>query len=60
MNKLLTISGVKLAEMIRGKEVSSQEVVETHINQIKKVNPVINAVVKDRFEQARQEAKAAD
>ena len=60
MNKLLTVSGVKLAEMIRVKEVSSQEVVEAHISQIRKVNPVINAVVKDRFDQARQEARAAD
>jgi len=60
MNKLLTVSGVKLAEMIRKREVSSAEVVEAHIKQIQKVNPVINAVVKDRFEQARAEAKAAD
>ncbi len=60
MDKLLTMSGVKLAGLIRKREVSSAEVVETHIRQIQKVNPIINAVVKDRFEQARQEAKQAD
>jgi len=60
MNKLLTLSGCKLAEMIRKREVSSSEVVEAHISQIQKVNPVINAVVKDRFGAAREEAKSAD
>ena len=60
MDKLLLLSGVKLAEMIRNKEVSSQEVVEAHIARIQKVNPIINAVVKDRFDQARAEAKHAD
>jgi len=60
MDKLLTLSGVRLAEMIRRREVSSSDVVEAHIRQVQKVNPVINAVVKDRFEQARIEAKAAD
>jgi len=60
MDRLLLLSGVKLAEMIRNKEISSAEAVEAHIKQIQKVNPIINAVVKDRFEQARQEARQAD
>ena len=60
MNQLLTLSGTRLAQMIKRGEVSSQEVVEAHIQQIKKVNPVLNAVVKDRFDQAREEAKKAD
>jgi len=60
MNQLLTLSGTRLAQMIKQGEVSSQEVVEVHIQQIKKVNPVLNAVVKDRFDQAREEAKKAD
>ncbi len=60
MNELLLLSGVKLAELIKQGKVSSQEVVEVHIEQIKKVNPIINAVVKDRFDEAIQEAKKAD
>jgi fatty acid amide hydrolase 2 len=60
MNPLLTSSGVRLAEMIRKGEVTSTEVVETHIERIRKVNPLLNAVVKDRFEQARAEAAQAD
>jgi len=54
------MSATRLAEKIRRGEVTSLEVVETHISQIQKVNPVLNAVVKDRFELARKEARAAD
>ncbi len=46
--------------MIRFGEVSSQEVVEAHIERIEAVNPRVNAVVADRFEAARGEAKEAD
>jgi len=58
--KLLTLSGTKLAEMIKKREVSSVDVVRIHIEQIKRVNPVINAVVKERFEEALNEAKELD
>lgn len=34
--------------------------VKAYINRIKQVNPVINAVVADRFEEALEEAKAID
>lgn len=60
MNPLLSLSGLRLAGMIRGRDVTSLEVVEAHINQIQKVNPTINALVKDRFNEARHEAKMAD
>ena len=60
MNTLLTLSGTRLAEMIRHREVTSLEVVEVHIDHIQRVNPLLNAVVKDRFDQAVREAKAAD
>lgn len=57
---ILLSSASQLAQRIRTKQISSQEVVECHIEQIQKVNPFINAVVKTRFEEARQEAQAAD
>ncbi len=60
MEELLTLSGSRLAEMIRNKEISSREVVDLHIDHIKRINPAINAVVRDRFDAARSEAKAAD
>ncbi|MBF0105450.1 MAG: amidase [Deltaproteobacteria bacterium] len=60
MNPLLTQSATRLAGLIRTREVSSVEVVRTHIERIKAVNPVINAVVKDRFNAAIKEAQAVD
>ena len=60
MNPLLSASATRLAEMIRRREVTSFEVVETHIEQIRKVNPVLNAVVRDRFQEAIREAGIAD
>lgn len=60
MNELLLLSGRRLAELIRKREVSSYEVVKIHIEHIKKVNPILNAIVKDRFESALKEAKGVD
>jgi fatty acid amide hydrolase 2 len=60
MNPLLTCSGSRLARMIRSGEVSSLDVVEAHIARIEEVNPVLNALVKTRFDEARAEAREAD
>jgi fatty acid amide hydrolase 2 len=60
MTDLLQLSGIELGRRIREGDVSSTEVVERHIEQITRVNARINAVVRDRFEQARVEAKQAD
>ncbi|MBI2061239.1 MAG: amidase [Nitrospirae bacterium] len=60
MDDLLKASALTLADMIRKRKVSSAEVVDAHIRQIEKVNPVLNAVVGNRFEEARKEAKEAD
>lgn len=54
---LLLMSATKLAELIRKKKVSSEDVVRAYINRIKEVNPLINAVVQDRFEDALKDAK---
>ena len=53
-------SATSLARAIRAGEATSAEIVEAHIARIQSVNPVLNAVVSDRFEAARQEAKEAD
>src|SRR4051812_40212207 len=60
MDPLLSLSGTRLAELIRRREVSSVEVVEAHLRHVEKVNPALNAVVERRFEQARGEAAEAD
>ncbi|XP_076240162.1 fatty-acid amide hydrolase 2-B-like [Calliopsis andreniformis] len=59
-NHLLKLSVTTLARMIRNKEISSQAVVEAYIERIKEVNPFINAVVEDRFEEALNDAKICD
>ncbi len=56
----LLASGIQLAGWIRAGEVTSVAVVDAHIAQVERVNPVINAVVHDRFDAARTEAQAAD
>ena len=60
MNDFLTMSGMSLAKGIRDGLFSSEQVVTEHINHIQKVNPAINAVVQERFELARKEARQAD
>ncbi|KQK78985.1 fatty-acid amide hydrolase 2-like protein [Amazona aestiva] len=40
--------------------VTCVEVVEAYVERIREVNPLVNAVVKDRFEEALQEARQVD
>lgn len=60
LDPLLTLSATRLAALIRTREVSSREVVEAHIGRIRAVNPTLNAVVDERFADARREAELAD
>ncbi|XP_061619398.1 fatty-acid amide hydrolase 2-B isoform X1 [Phyllopteryx taeniolatus] len=59
-NPLLAVSATQLAGRIRRREVSSVEVVQAYIDRIQQVNPLVNAVVKDRFSAALQEAAQVD
>ncbi|XP_072534616.1 fatty-acid amide hydrolase 2-A-like [Salminus brasiliensis] len=59
-NPLLTVPAIQLARQIRRKEVTSVEVVQAYIDRIQEVNPLINALVKDRFTAALQEAAQVD
>jgi Asp-tRNA(Asn)/Glu-tRNA(Gln) amidotransferase A subunit family amidase len=49
-----------LAEAIRGRKISSAELIEAHIARIEQLNPKLNAYVHTDFEAVRQQAKAAD
>ncbi|MGM0575108.1 MAG: amidase [Myxococcota bacterium] len=60
MNPLLLRSATELAAMIRRREVTSEEVVLAHAEHVRRVNPILNAVVRDRFEAALDEARRAD
>jgi fatty acid amide hydrolase 2 len=60
VNDILNSSGVTLAAGIRRRELTSEEICEAFIARIQQINPVLNAVVCDRFDEARAEARAAD
>ncbi|XP_029463048.1 fatty-acid amide hydrolase 2 isoform X2 [Rhinatrema bivittatum] len=57
---LLLLSGVQVARRIRQRKVKCIDVVQAYVNRIQEVNPVINAVVKDRYKEALQEARQVD
>ncbi len=60
VDPLLTFSALELARAIRAGTLSATEVVEAHIHRLEAVNPAINAVVRDRYQAARADARAAD
>ncbi|XP_046990282.1 fatty-acid amide hydrolase 2 isoform X1 [Schistocerca americana] len=57
---LLMESALSLAKKIRNKEITSEEVVRCFVERIQEVNPILNAVVDTRFEEALTEAKEVD
>jgi amidase len=57
---LLAMSAAAMARAIRSGEITSEELVRTHLDRIERVNPSINAVVALREEAARFEAETAD
>jgi fatty acid amide hydrolase 2 len=57
---LLTHSAVELAVRIRRRELRSVDVVGAHIERVRQVNPVLNALVAERFDAALAEAAEAD
>jgi amidase len=59
-DELIRASGVWLAESIRTRKISSEEVVRAFLNRIEQINPQINAVVQLRAEAAIQDARTAD
>jgi amidase len=58
--ELWRMSATELAEAIRSRQASSQEVIEAHLRRIEAVNPSINAVVIVLGDQALEAARAAD
>ncbi|XP_070568542.1 fatty-acid amide hydrolase 2-A-like [Ptychodera flava] len=59
-NPLLLESGLSLARKIRKRQVTSVEVIQAYITRIEEVNPLTNAVIATRFDEALDEAKAVD
>ncbi|XP_012527396.1 fatty-acid amide hydrolase 2 [Monomorium pharaonis] len=59
-NKLLLESAVSLAEKIRTKKITSEEIVKAYIERCKEINSLINAIVETRYLDAIEEAKGVD
>lgn len=60
MGQILDLDASTLAQKIRDREISSVLATETYIDHLLKVNPIVNCLVEERFEQALEEAKACD
>jgi amidase len=58
--ELWRMSATQVAEAIRSQQVSSQDVIEAHLQRIEAVNSSINAVVIVMAEEALKAANAAD
>ncbi|KAL5011058.1 hypothetical protein ScPMuIL_013363 [Solemya velum] len=59
-NEILLQSATRLAQRIRQREVKAVTVMEAFIDRVKTVNPIVNAVVANRFDEAIKEARAVD
>nr|XP_042910295.1 fatty-acid amide hydrolase 2-A isoform X2 [Parasteatoda tepidariorum] len=59
-NSLLLKSATTLAEEIREGKLKGEDVIQAYVDRILEVNPIINAVVQDNFEEALREAKEVD
>jgi len=53
-------SATELAATVRQREISSRELLDLYVERIERYDPVLNAVVVRRYEEARQRAEAAD
>jgi amidase len=58
--ELCFLTAADLAQRIRARDVSCEEVIRAHIHQIERVNPAVNAIVTFVPEQALAAARAAD
>ncbi|XP_047521833.1 fatty-acid amide hydrolase 2-like isoform X3 [Pieris napi] len=56
----LADSAVSLAQRIKSKQLKSEDLVKALIERIKQVNPILNAVVTERYEDALNEAREVD
>ncbi|XP_066146878.1 fatty-acid amide hydrolase 2-B-like [Euwallacea fornicatus] len=59
-NDVLRISATHIARKIRNGELSSIQICEAYIQRIKEVNPILNAVVEERFKEALHDANLVD
>ena len=58
--ELTNLSASQLADLIQQRKVSSLEILEAHLERVKRYNPKINAVVTIKEKEAREKAIQAD
>src|SRR5438093_8010693 len=58
--QLLALSATQQARLIRERKISSMEIVQAHLEQIRRVNPAIHAAIEVFADRALAEARAAD
>jgi amidase len=54
------MTAVQMARCLRDKELSVRDVLDAHLRQIERVNPMVNAIITLVEDQARQAAREAD
>lgn len=59
-HSFLAESATSMARKIKQKELKSEDLVQAMIDRIKQVNPYLNAITADRFEEALKEAREID
>ncbi|WP_237438493.1 amidase [Pseudalkalibacillus hwajinpoensis] len=58
--RLLEMDALSLSKKISRREISSYHAVRTYIDHLNTINPILNCLVEDRFNEAIEEAKKAD
>ncbi|XP_074038916.1 fatty-acid amide hydrolase 2-B isoform X2 [Leptinotarsa decemlineata] len=59
-DQILLLSAAELADRIRNRQISCETVIKAYISRIQEVNPIINAIIEDRFQEALEDAKKVD
>jgi amidase len=59
-DRVLTLSAIEQARLIRDRAISSRELISAHLDRIAAINPVLNAAVEVQAERALTDAAAAD
>ncbi len=60
MSDLCAIDAISQAGLLRRREVSARELITAHIERISQVDPAVNAIITRCFDQALEQAAAAD
>ena len=60
MDRILALSAVAQARLIRERKISSLELVQTHLSRIEAIQPILNATTELPAESAEAEARRAD